>query len=187
MFGDPITNSQNRPTKLLVDVVKLQRGYDLPVQDRIDGDIPVYGSNGVLSYHKDAKSEDGLITGRSGTIGKVYFCKGKFWPLNTTLYSIDKHGNNPVFLTALLQSFDLSRFFNGTGVPTLNRNIVHKERIIDIPREEQDLFAHFVEQTDKSKVLFTQKLFFQLYMAICVNAFEKNAQILYNCRREVAR
>lgn len=55
------------------------------------------------------------------------------------------------------------------------------------PIELQEQFAHFVEQTDKSKVLFTQKLFFQLYMAICVKAFEKNAQILYNCRREVAR
>ena len=55
------------------------------------------------------------------------------------------------------------------------------------PFELQEQFTRFVEQTDKSKVLFTQKLFFQLYMAICVNAFEKNARILYNCRREVAR
>ena len=55
------------------------------------------------------------------------------------------------------------------------------------PIELQEQFAHFVEQTDKSKVLFTQKLFFQLYMAICVKAFEKNVQMLYNCRREVAR
>ncbi len=171
MFGNPITNSQNRPTKLFIDVVKLQRGYDLPVQDRVEGVVPVYGSNGILSYHNDSRAEDGIITGRSGTIGKVYFCRGEFWPLNTTLYSVDKHGNNPVFLTALLQFFDLSRFYNGTGVPTLNRNIVHKERIIVIPRKEQDRFAAFVEQTDKSKVLMEKsqkivqmliKLIFQL-------------------------
>ena len=105
MFGNPITNSQNRPTKLFIDVVKLQRGYDLPVQDRVEGVVPVYGSNGILSYHNDSRAEDGIITGRSGTIGKVYFCRGEFWPLNTTLYSVDKHGNNPVFLTALLQFF----------------------------------------------------------------------------------
>ena len=158
MFGNPITNSQNRPTKLFIDVVKLQRGYDLPVQDRVEGVVPVYGSNGILSYHNDSRAEDGIITGRSGTIGKVYFCRGEFWPLNTTLYSVDKHGNNPVFLTALLQFFDLSRFYNGTGVPTLNRNIVHKERIIVIPRKEQDRFAAFVEQTDKSKFRIKQSL-----------------------------
>ena len=158
MFGNPITNSQNRPTKLFIDVVKLQRGYDLPVQDRVEGVVPVYGSNGILSYHNDSRAEDGIITGRSGTIGKVYFCRGEFWPLNTTLYSVDKHGNNPVFLTALLQFFDLSRFYNGTGVPTLNRNIVHKERIIVIPRKEQDRFAAFVEQTDKSKIPYEMEV-----------------------------
>ena len=163
MFGNPITNSQNRPTKLFIDVVKLQRGYDLPVQDRVEGVVPVYGSNGILSYHNDSRAEDGIITGRSGTIGKVYFCRGEFWPLNTTLYSVDKHGNNPVFLTALLQFFDLSRFYNGTGVPTLNRNTVHKERIIDIPRKEQDRFAAFVEQTDKSKIPYEMEALLQKY------------------------
>lgn len=45
MFGDPIRNTQNRPTTKLINVVKMQRGFDLPVQDRNqDGNIPVYGA-----------------------------------------------------------------------------------------------------------------------------------------------
>ena len=154
MFGNPIDNTQNRPTTKFVDVVKMQRGFDLPVQDRRqDGCIPVYGSNGALDYHDVAKIYGGgVITGRSGTIGKVFYTEGDFWPLNTSLFSVDTHGNNVVYLAYLLEMFDLSRFVEGTGVPTLNRNMFHNKQIIDVSVDEQNQFADFVKQVDKSKV-----------------------------------
>ena len=160
LFGDPIRNTQNRPTTDFINIVKMQRGFDLPVQDRQqDGDIPVYGSNGALDRHNVAKvSGGGVITGRSGTIGKVFYCEGDYWPLNTSLFSVDTHGNNIIYLAYLLQMYDLSRFTEGTGVPTLNRNKFHNKPIIDVPIEEQDQFAAFVKQTDKSKVAVQKAL-----------------------------
>ena len=153
MFGDPIRNTQNRPTTEFINVVKMQRGFDLPVQDRQqDGEIPVYGSNGALDHHNVAKIlGGGVITGRSGTIGKVFYTEGDYWPLNTSLFSVDTHGNNVIYLAYLLQMYDLTRFVEGTGVPTLNRNMFHNKPIIDVPKEEQILFADFVKQVDKSK------------------------------------
>ena len=155
MFGDPARNTQNRPTTDFINVVKMQRGFDLPVQDRQqDGDIPVFGSNGALDHHNIAKVYGGgVITGRSGTIGKVYYTEGDYWPLNTSLFSVDTHGNNIIFLAYLLMMYDLSRFTEGTGVPTLNRNKFHNKPIIDVPLEEQTVFANFVKQVDKSKVI----------------------------------
>ena len=152
LFGDPIRNTQNRPTTEFINVVKMQRGFDLPVQDRQqDGEIPVFGSNGALDYHNVAKIHGGVITGRSGTIGKVFYTEGDFWPLNTSLFSADTHGNNVIYLGYLLQLFDLTRFVEGTGVPTLNRNMFHNKQIIDVPIDEQRQFAEFVKQIDKSK------------------------------------
>ncbi|TSO25421.1 restriction endonuclease subunit S [Lactobacillus sp. LL6] len=152
MFGDPICNSLNKPVDFFINVVKLQRGYDLPVKKRnSNGDIPVFGSNGVLGYHTEFKAKHGIITGRSGTIGNVYREDGKYWPLNTSLFSVDTHGNNIVYLQYLLQMFRLERFYNGAGVPTLNRNDVHKQKIIRTPLELQNEFADFVQQVDKSK------------------------------------
>ena len=153
MFGDPIRNTQNRPTTKLINVVKMQRGFDLPVQDRNqDGNIPVYGANGVLDSHNTARIHGGgVITGRSGTIGKVFYTEGDYWPLNTSLFSVDKHGNNVIYLAYLLQMFDLTRFVEGTGVPTLNRNMFHNRQIIDVPINEQNQFAAFVQQVNKSK------------------------------------
>ena len=155
MFGYPIRNTQNRPTTELINVVKMQRGFDLPVQDRQqDGNIPVFGSNGALDHHNVAKVKGGgVITGRSGTIGNVYYTDGDYWPLNTSLFSIDTHGNNVVYLAYLLTMYDLSRFTEGTGVPTLNRNKFHNKPIIDVSLDEQIQFANFVKQVDKSKFI----------------------------------
>ena len=160
LFGDPIRNTQNRPTTDFINVVKMQRGFDLPVQDRQqDGDIPVFGSNGALDRHDVAKVQGGgVITGRSGTIGKVYYTEGDYWPLNTSLFSVDTHGNNIIYLAYLLQMYDLSRFTEGTGVPTLNRNKFHDKPIIDVPLNEQEQFAVFVKQTDKSKLSVQQSI-----------------------------
>ena len=154
LFGDPIKNTQHRPTTAFVNVVTMQRGFDLPVQDRKQsGNIPVYGSNGVLDHHNQAKvCNGGVITGRSGTIGKVFYTKGAYWPLNTTLFSVDTHENNIIYLAHLVRMFNLDRFTEGTGVPTLNRNKFHSAPIIDVPIDEQNQFAAFVEQTDKSKL-----------------------------------
>ena len=154
LFGDPIKNTQHRPTTAFVNVVTMQRGFDLPVQDREQsGNIPVYGSNGVLDHHDQAKAcNGGVITGRSGTIGKVFYTRGAYWPLNTTLFSVDTHENNIIYLAHLLRMFNLARFTEGTGVPTLNRNKFHSALIIDVPIDEQNKFAAFVEQTDKSKL-----------------------------------
>ena len=160
MFGDPIRNTQERPTTNFINVVMMQRGFDLPVQDRQqDGDVPVFGSNGALDHHNVAKAHGGgVITGRSGTIGKVYYTEGDYWPLNTSLFSADTHGNNIIYLAYLLILYDLSRFTEGTGVPTLNRNKFHNQQIIDVPLVEQLRFATFVKQIDKSKFAVQQAL-----------------------------
>ena len=155
MFGDPIINSKKLPTKSVINVVTLQRGYDLPNKERHkDGIIPLYGANGQFDWHDTSKACHGIITGRSGSIGQVYYCETEFWPLNTTLFSVNIHGNNIIYLSYLLDFFDLKRFSNGTGVPTLNRNLIHKERIIDVPLKLQNQFADFVRQVDKSNIYF---------------------------------
>ena len=146
MFGDPRINSKNLPSVKFIDVIKLQRGFDLPVQERDStGTINVYGSNGVLGKHNEIKVKGpGIVTGRSGTLGKVYYVLEDYWPLNTTLFSVDTHGNNVIYLKYLLEAFELERFTEGAGVPTLNRNIVHEKEIINAPLELQQQFASFV-------------------------------------------
>ncbi|MFO1371435.1 MAG: restriction endonuclease subunit S [Candidatus Competibacteraceae bacterium] len=119
--------------KKLVEVATLQRGSDLPVQDRVSGDVPLVTSSGITDTHNEIRVRGpGVVTGRSGSIGNVFFIDDDFWPLNTVLYVKDFHGNDPRFVFHLLKNFDLKRFATGAGVPTLNRNFAHDE-IVYVP------------------------------------------------------
>lgn len=88
-----------------------------------------------------------MVTGRSGSIGNVFYVEDDFWPLNTALYVKDFHGNDARYIYYLLQFFDLSRFASGAGVPTLNRNHVHDEPIWIAPDvEEQNRIVAVLDQ-----------------------------------------
>ena len=177
MFGNPITNSKHFKTNKFINVVRLKRGYDLPVKSRVGNKYEVYGSNGVLDGHNEFKVEEaGVITGRSGTIGKVFRNEGMYWPLNTTLYSEKTYGNNVIFLEYLLKNFKLDRFATGTGVPTLNRNIVHKEEIIEVPIELQNKFADYVLKIEEEKKKLNSSLLDleNLFDSLMENAFSGN-------------
>ena len=125
-------------TKKLGDVATLQRGYDLPTQERVNGNVPLVTSSGISDTHnRSSVRGPGVATGRSGSIGNVFFIEEDFWPLNTVLYVKDFHGNDPRFVFHLLKNFDLKRFASGAGVPTLNRNFVHEELVNVPPLVEQ--------------------------------------------------
>ena len=135
----------------LGDVATLQRGMDLPIQDRRRGLVPVFGSNGILDTHdRTIHSGPGVITGRSGSIGEVYFSAGPYWPLNTTLYVRDFHGNCERFIFHLLSHLRLERFAASTGVPSLNRNFVHPTPVPVPPLHEQQAIASTLDSVQSA-------------------------------------
>jgi type I restriction enzyme, S subunit len=137
--------------KKLGDVATLQRGFDLPTQHRVDGEFPLISSSGISdTHHKSAVRGPGVVTGRSGSIGNVFFIEHDFWPLNTVLYVKNFHGNDPRFVHYLLKNFDLKRFASGSGVPTLNRNFVHDELVSVPPLPEQQRVVGILDQALES-------------------------------------
>lgn len=109
----------------------LQRGFDLPTQDRQEGDVPIYGSTGILGYHDKAKAvAPGIVTGRSGTLGVVTYVAADYWPLNTALWVKEFKRVTPLFALFLLREMDLKQFNGGASVPTLDRKSVHRVEIL---------------------------------------------------------
>ena len=110
----------------LGDVLELKRGYDLPAADRREGTVPIISSSGRTGFHDEAKVRGpGVVTGRYGTLGSVFYIEEDFWPLNTSLYVRDFKGNNPKFVAALLASLELGRNEGAAAVPGVNRNHLH--------------------------------------------------------------
>ncbi|MDP4028425.1 MAG: restriction endonuclease subunit S [Gallionella sp.] len=114
----------------LEDALVLQRGFDLPTQDRQEGNVPIYGSTGIVGYHDKAKaSAPGVVTGRSGTLGEVQYVADDYWPLNTALWVKEFKRVTPLFALFLLREMDLKQYNGGASVPTLDRKSVHKIEI----------------------------------------------------------
>jgi len=142
----------------LGDALILQRGFDLPMAQRLEGSMPVYAATGLNSTHNVAKVKGpGVLTGRSGSLGKVIYVKEDFWPLNTTLWVKNFRLVTPIYAFYLLSSIHLSTFNSGAAVPTLNRNDVHKLPIIIPSRMIIEEFDSYVSSMFEMKRIFTQK------------------------------
>ena len=72
-------------TVKLGEVVTLNYGKSLPKNKRLSGDVPVYGSAGLIGWHNKALVQSrGIIIGRKGTIGSVYKSEVPFFPIDTS-------------------------------------------------------------------------------------------------------
>lgn len=140
-------------------VAPLQRGFDLPISQMVEGEYPVVMSNGIGGYHNEYKVKGpGVITGRSGTIGKIQYIESDYWPHNTALWVTDFKNNYPQFIFYLYMNLDLSRFGTGSGVPTLNRNDVH-DALVYVPNlDEQKKLAAYFNSIDHLITLHQRKL-----------------------------
>ncbi len=117
----------------LGDVLELKRGHDLPTRYRQPGPFPIVSSSGVSGTHSEAKvSGPGVVTGRYGTLGEVFYIAEDFWPLNTALYVRDFKGNDPRFISYFLRTIDFYAYSDKAAVPGVNRNHLHSA-VVRIP------------------------------------------------------
>jgi type I restriction enzyme S subunit len=129
--------------------VLLQRGFDITKAQQRPGEVPVISSSGPQSFHNEAKVKGpGVVVGRKGSVGTVYYSETDFWPHDTTLWSKDLKGNDPKFVYYFLQTLHLSRFDTGNSNPTLNRNHIHKLPIRKPNLDEQMRIASVLSTYD---------------------------------------
>ena len=145
-------------TARLGNIAPLQRGFDLPTSQIRPGSYSVVYSNGVLHHHERAMvNGPGVVTGRSGTIGKVHFIEKDYWPHNTSLWVTSFRGNDPKFIYYFYTHIDLTRFLSGSGVPTLNRNDVHQHLAACPPLSEQRAIATVLSDLDAEIAALKQR------------------------------
>lgn len=147
--------------KALETIAPLQRGFDLTSDEIRPGSVPIVYSNGPKGFHETGMAKGpGLVTGRSGTIGKLHFIEGgEYWPHNTSLWVTSFKGHVPKFVYYLYESIGFLRFASGSGVPTLNRNDAHSF-LSSVPPEtkEQQCIADCLTSLDDLIAAQTQKL-----------------------------
>lgn len=133
----------------LEDLVFFQRGFDITKAEQIEGEVPVISSSGIKSYHSKSKVPGpGVVIGRKGTLGSVFYSDCDYWPHDTTLWSKDFKGNNPKFTFYALKLIRFERFDAGSANPTLNRNHIHNLPITIPELDVQNKIATILEKYD---------------------------------------
>lgn len=108
-------------------IIELAYGKSLPKTARQDGQFPVYGSGGISGTHSTALvNGPGIIVGRKGTVGSLYWEAGDFFAIDTVFYVVPKNGVPLNFAWHLLQTLGLEDMNTDAAVPGLNRGNAYR-------------------------------------------------------------
>jgi len=111
--------------KKLEDVMELAYGKALKASNRVEGQVPVYGSGGITGSHNEALVDGpSVIIGRKGTVGSLFWEDRPFFPIDTSFYLKPKI--DLTFCYYLLQTLKLDNMNTDAAVPGLNRNNVYR-------------------------------------------------------------
>jgi len=135
----------------LGEVCQFEYGTGLPEHDRQKGNVPVYGSNGIVGYHSVSITEGpAIVIGRKGSIGQAHYSSVACWPIDTTYYvDASKTSCDLQWLFFLIKWMRLDAFNRATGVPGLNRNDAYSQVISLPPLLEQKRVAAKVQELMK--------------------------------------
>ena len=125
-------------------------GKSLKAKDRNpDGNVPVFGSNGIVGYH-DAALTAGptVIIGRKGTAGAVHYSPEPCWPIDTTFFITGDDPHLIRFKHYALGAIGLPDMNTDSAVPGLNRNAAHARELRIPPLPEQRRIAHILGTLD---------------------------------------
>ena len=165
LFGDPIINTKGLETSALKDILVLKAGdftaaSDISDEQTENNPYPCYGGNGIRGYVAEYNQEgEYSLVGRQGALsGNVQFACGKFKNTEHALLATPIVEMNNIWLNQLLLNLDLKRYQTGAAQPGLSVKNLQEIPIIMVPIDEQNRFAEFVKQTDKSKVAVQKAL-----------------------------
>lgn len=141
-------------------VARLQYGQTMLAENRAGGEIPVYGSNGIVGYHSEANTlEPVIIIGRKGSYGKAQYSRGRVYAIDTS-YFIDSRtcGSNLKWLFHAIKTLKLDEFTEDSAIPGLSREYVYSIFVPVPTLQEQEFIADFLDrETEKIDALIAKK------------------------------
>lgn len=142
--------------KKIGEILKICHGKDY--KHLSDGDIPVYGTGGIITYVNHYLCDWPCVCiGRKGTIDKTQYIDIPFWCVDTLFFSKPNTEQSPLFQYYLFHKINWNSYNAATGVPSLNGQIIEKIKI-KVPRyEEQGKIGQFFANLDKEIEINQQK------------------------------
>lgn len=134
----------------LGEICELKYGKSLPESRRAGGDVPVFGSNGIVGHHNEPLTAGpAIIVGRKGSFGEVHFSDRACWPIDTTYY-IDKTATKADlrWLAYRIAALGLTGLNRAAAVPGLNREDAYRQRLLLPPLPDQRKIAELLDRAE---------------------------------------
>lgn len=124
--------------KKLGEVIELNYGKALKTEDRREGPFPVYGSSGRVGMHDAALVRGpGIVVGRKGNVGSVFWCNQDFFVIDTAYFV-----TSTLPLRFLFYVLPTLNFINGdAAVPGLSRSQAYALHIVVPPARLLEQFC----------------------------------------------
>lgn len=134
----------------LYQIIDLAYGEGLSDENRVAGNIPVFGSNGIVGYHNHAIVKGpAIIVGRKGSAGEVTWSEVDCFPIDTTFYVQPLRENLDFrWLYYQLVYVNFTRLNAATGVPGLSRSDALDICIPFFNKTEQSRISKILQQVD---------------------------------------
>ena len=132
----------------LGEVLELKYGKDHKALN--DGNIPVFGSGGVMRYADTSLYDDeSLLIPRKGTLSNIFYINEPFWTVDTIFWSkINKKEAFGKFLFYQLKTIDFANLNVGSAVPSLTTKVLNEVDISLPVLEEQKAIAEVLSSFD---------------------------------------
>lgn len=141
----------------LGDVCQIKYGKDHKKLN--DGNIPVYGSGGIMR-HVDKSLSDGpsVLIPRKGTLGNLFYSEKPFWTVDTLFWTdINTEKVQPKYLYYALRNEDLASLNIGTAVPSLSTDVLNEVEIELPDRRTQVKVVRLLNSLD-SKIKINKRI-----------------------------
>lgn len=127
--------------KNIGDISKVKSGKR-PNKKSDTGLFPIYGANGITGWTDEfLLNEPAIITGRVGTLGKLYRLNNEVWPSdNTLVFTSDDYE----LLYYNLRSIDYKSFNRGSTQPLISQRDIKNVKIVYPAEQELKKFSNIV-------------------------------------------
>ena len=140
--------SVNIEWKTLGEVCKIKNGKDY--KHLSHGDIPVYGSGGIMKYVDEATyNQPSVLIPRKGSLNNLFYVDTPFWNVDTIYYTeINTNHILPKFLYHYLATRELEKMNLAGGVPSLTQTTLKTIPIPIPPLSEQRRIVDILDRFD---------------------------------------
>ena len=132
----------------LGEVLTIKYGKDH--KQLADGDIPIYGSGGIMRYG-DRSLYDGpsILIPRKGSLNNVIYADKPFWTVDTMFWSIINDSiANPLFVYYSICKKDFASLNVGSAVPSLTVPVIEDIDILLPSKATQDKVVSVLKSLD---------------------------------------